>query len=82
MDPVTTTPSPFAGSEVAHQVTVVEGRFSHASCSCGWQGAARRARTTARTEAHDHALLYADGRKPEVKSRKLATDAQAAAISQ
>jgi hypothetical protein len=46
----------------AHEVRVVDGRFSHAECSCGWRGAGRRTRSTARDEAHDHALLYADGR--------------------
>jgi hypothetical protein len=46
----------------AHEVRVVDGRFCHAVCSCGWRGAGRRTRATARAEAHDHALLYADGR--------------------
>jgi hypothetical protein len=47
----------------AHEVRVVDGRFCHAVCSCGWRGAGRRTRATARAEAHDHALLYADGRE-------------------
>ena len=38
---------------------VVDGRFAHAECSCGWRSAGRRLRSTARTEARDHALLYA-----------------------
>ena len=42
-----------------HEVRVVDGRFSHAECSCGWRSAGRRLRATARTEARDHALLYA-----------------------
>jgi hypothetical protein len=46
----------------AHEVRVVDGRFIHAECTCGWRSAGRRTRSLARTEAHDHALLYADGR--------------------
>ncbi|MBI1378340.1 MAG: hypothetical protein GC157_12780 [Frankiales bacterium] len=46
---------------VAHEVTVTDGRFTRASCTCGWVGTARRHRSTARAEARDHALLYADG---------------------
>jgi hypothetical protein len=45
---------------------VVDGRFQYAECSCGWRGAGRRTRSTAREEARDHALLYADGREPSV----------------
>jgi hypothetical protein len=44
-----------------HEVHIEDGRFATAVCSCGWQGAGRRNRATARTEARDHALLYADG---------------------
>ena len=44
-----------------HEVRVEDGRFTTAVCSCGWQGAGRRNRATAREEARDHALLYADG---------------------
>lgn len=44
-----------------HEITVVDGRFTIATCSCGWSGSARRHRAAARAEAHDHALLYADG---------------------
>jgi hypothetical protein len=44
-----------------HEVTIVDGRFTIATCSCGWSGSARRHRAAARAEAHDHALLYADG---------------------
>jgi hypothetical protein len=44
-----------------HEVHVEDGRFTTAVCSCGWRGAGRRNRATARTEARDHALLYADG---------------------
>jgi len=44
-----------------HEVRVVDGRFTTAVCSCGWHGAGRRNRATAREEARDHALLYADG---------------------
>ena len=42
-----------------HEIRVVDGRFAHAECSCGWRGDGRRTRSTARAEAHDHALLYA-----------------------
>jgi hypothetical protein len=44
-----------------HEVRIEDGRFTTAVCSCGWQGAGRRNRATARTEGRDHALLYADG---------------------
>jgi len=44
-----------------HEVRITDGRFTAAACSCGWQGAGRRNRATAREEARDHALLYADG---------------------
>ncbi len=44
-----------------HEVTVHDGRFSSAECTCGWRSAARRHRATARQEARDHVLLYADG---------------------
>ena len=47
---------------VAHAVTLVErGPFLQPTCSCGWSGAARRSRPTARAEGLDHALLFADG---------------------
>jgi len=42
-----------------HEVRVIDGRFCHAECSCGWRAAGRRLRSTARAEARDHALLYA-----------------------
>ena len=42
-----------------HEVTVVDGRFMHAECSCGWRTAGRRNRATVRAEARDHALLHA-----------------------
>lgn len=45
-----------------HEVIIVDGRFTIATCSCGWSGSARRHRAAARVEARDHALLYADGR--------------------
>ena len=44
-----------------HEVHIEDGRFTMAVCSCGWQGAGRRNRATARAEARDHALLYVDG---------------------
>jgi hypothetical protein len=50
-----------AGGEV-HEVSVIDGRFTIARCSCGWHSAGRRLRATVRAEARDHALLYADGR--------------------
>jgi hypothetical protein len=43
-----------------HEVRIEDGRFTTAVCSCGWQSAGRRNRATARAEARDHALLYAD----------------------
>jgi hypothetical protein len=42
-----------------HEVRIVDGRFAHAECSCGWRGDGRRTRSKARAEARDHALLYA-----------------------
>jgi hypothetical protein len=54
-------PGPEAAAQV-HQVTVVDGRFTLASCTCGWVGAGRRQRAASRAEARDHALLYSDGR--------------------
>ncbi len=44
---------------VSHEVTLVDGRFMHAECSCGWRSAGRRNRATVRAEARDHALLHA-----------------------
>jgi hypothetical protein len=46
-----------AGS--GHDVTLSDGRFTTAICTCGWQTAARRSRPLARAEAHDHVLLQA-----------------------
>ncbi|MFF2024084.1 hypothetical protein ACFVW2_20070 [Streptomyces sp. NPDC058171] len=38
-----------------HRTTTVEqGRFVTARCSCGWRGAARRARSKARSDAEGH----------------------------
>ncbi|MET9763242.1 hypothetical protein ABZ016_30080 [Streptomyces sp. NPDC006372] len=34
--------------------TTDKGRFSMATCTCGWQGPARRARSQARTDAEKH----------------------------
>jgi hypothetical protein len=63
---VTSPQAPVPGSRPAaaapgHEVTVHDGRFSSAECTCGWRSAARRHRATARQEARDHVLLYADG---------------------
>lgn len=55
-----TTPAAEAGPEPAHEVRVVDGRFAHAECSCGWRSAGRRDRRALRAEARDHALLYAE----------------------
>jgi hypothetical protein len=52
-------PLPQDGPAPAHEVTLVDGRFMHAECSCGWRTAGRRDRRKARAEARDHALLYA-----------------------
>ena len=69
-----------------HEVRIDDGRFTTAVCSCGWQGAARRNRATARAEARDHALLYADvtvlpaepvAAPPEVSTRPAADRADA-----
>lgn len=62
----------------AHEVRVVDGRFSHAECSCGWRSAGRRTRSIARDEAHDHALLYADGRELPVSLPVVALPVEAA----
>lgn len=53
-------PGPLASPR--HEVTIVDGRFASAVCSCGWRSAGRRSRITLRAEARDHVLLYADGR--------------------
>ena len=54
-------PQPTAASAAVHEVTIHDGRFVSAECSCGGRSAARRHRATVRHEARDHALLYADG---------------------
>ena len=50
---------PVHPGSATHEVTVVDGRFMHAECSCGWRTAGRRSRATVRAEARDHALLHA-----------------------
>ncbi|MER6558977.1 hypothetical protein ABT300_14745 [Streptomyces sp. NPDC001027] len=46
-------PSPRTDGE--HRTTTVEqGRFCLASCTCGWRGPARRARSMARSDAETH----------------------------
>jgi hypothetical protein len=50
---------PQDGRPSAHEVRIEDGRFAHATCSCGWRTAGRRDRRIVRTEARDHALLYA-----------------------
>ncbi|TXS76868.1 hypothetical protein EAO69_11030 [Streptomyces sp. me109] len=42
----------FAGEH--RTITVEQGRFCVARCSCGWRGPARRARSLARTDAESH----------------------------
>ncbi|MCK1798231.1 hypothetical protein MTQ01_19810 [Streptomyces sp. XM4193] len=38
-----------------HQLATAEnGPFTHACCSCGWRGPARRARSKARDDAQEH----------------------------
>lgn len=54
-----TAPLPQDGSPRAHEVRIEDGRFAHAVCTCGWRTAGRRDRRSVRTEARDHALLYA-----------------------
>ncbi|MFJ8946597.1 hypothetical protein ACIRG4_25755 [Streptomyces sp. NPDC102395] len=51
--------TPHPGPEEApggeHRTTTVEeGRFCLARCTCGWRGPARRARSTARSDADHH----------------------------
>ncbi|MDQ0684717.1 hypothetical protein QF032_003729 [Streptomyces achromogenes] len=47
-------PSPRIDGE--HRTSTVEqGRFCLARCTCGWRGPARRARSTARSDAETHA---------------------------
>jgi hypothetical protein len=43
----------------SHEVRIIDGRFAYATCTCGWRSAGRRLRETAKSEGHDHALLYA-----------------------
>ncbi len=50
---------PSRPDQLTHEVRVVDGRFMHAECSCGWRTAGRRNRATVRAEARDHALLHA-----------------------
>ncbi|MFG2228265.1 hypothetical protein [Streptomyces sp. NPDC048644] len=45
-----------------HTSTAERGSFILASCTCGWRGAARRARSQARTDAERH--LTAEGSAP------------------
>ncbi|MFC6236512.1 hypothetical protein [Longivirga aurantiaca] len=54
-----TAPLPQDGRLPEHEVHIEDGRFSHAVCTCGWRTAARRDRRIVRSEARDHALLYA-----------------------
>ena len=44
---------------LSHEVRLVDGRFMHAECSCGWRTAGRRSRATVPAEARDHPLLHA-----------------------
>jgi hypothetical protein len=45
---------------IQHTVSLVErGAFTVAVCAgCGWESFARRSRPLARSEGHDHHLLY------------------------
>jgi hypothetical protein len=52
-----TAPSPAA----RHEITIVDGRFMHATCLCGWRSAGKRERKAVRLEADDHLRLYAEG---------------------
>ncbi len=54
-----TAPLPPDGRPPTHEVRIEDGRFTHAACTCGWRSAGRRDRRGVRTEARDHALLYA-----------------------
>ncbi|WAU85860.1 hypothetical protein O1Q96_42855 [Streptomyces sp. Qhu-G9] len=42
------------GSQEHRTTTVEQGRFCLARCTCGWRGPARRARSSARTDAQTH----------------------------
>ena len=75
---MTPTSEPGRGRTGSHEVRIVDGRFVNAECSCGWRGAGRRNRATARDEARDHALLYADGRELEVAELEVAVVERAA----
>ncbi|MCB5911682.1 hypothetical protein [Streptomyces pinistramenti] len=59
-----TAPRPVPGTPPAphHTSTTERGSFILASCTCGWHGAARRARSQARTDAERH--LAAAGPHP------------------
>lgn len=45
---------PGRGQEEHLVSTVERGAFSHARCSCGWAGPARRSRETSRADAAAH----------------------------
>ncbi|MEU3713284.1 hypothetical protein [Streptomyces catenulae] len=48
-------PAPAADDTAAHHTSTSErGSFISAGCTCGWRGAARRARSQARTDAERH----------------------------
>jgi len=44
-----------------HRVTVVDGRFTWAECTCGWRTPARRDRRSTRNAAVEHATTLGDG---------------------
>ncbi|MEU0677271.1 hypothetical protein ABZ330_31125 [Streptomyces sp. NPDC006172] len=51
----TSPPGPEEAPGGGHRTTTVEeGRFCLARCTCGWRGPARRARSTARSDADHH----------------------------
>ncbi|WP_314175146.1 hypothetical protein [Streptomyces winkii] len=44
-----------SGDQGGHRTSTVErGAFSHARCTCGWLGPARRARETSQADARAH----------------------------
>lgn len=59
-----------------HSVSIVDGRFMHAACTCGWRSAGKRERKAVRIEADDHLRLYADAvvRSLEVPAPRLTTE--------
>ena len=41
--------------DAEHRVTLHDGKFAHAACSCGWRGDGRRSRKKMKADAAGHA---------------------------